>query len=61
MCAYQGVRNVCFFRKIWCALFSYNYRFEIRPFASLLRKYVCKDGFLMFSGGREKVHWEKMG
>ena len=26
------------FRKIWCALFSGNTRFEIRPFALLLTK-----------------------
>ena len=24
------------FRKIWCALFSWNTRFEIRPFLALL-------------------------
>ena len=33
MCAYQGVRNVCFSE--WRALFSCNTRFEIRPFALL--------------------------
>ena len=32
-CAYQGVRNVFFFRKIWRAFFSCNTRFEILPFA----------------------------
>ena len=32
--AYQRVRNVCF-QKIWRALFPWNTRFEIRPFASL--------------------------
>ena len=33
-CAYQGLRNVVFW-KIWCALYSWNTRFEIRPFALL--------------------------
>ena len=37
-CAYQGVRNVRF-SEIWCALFSWNTRFEIRPFAILLTIY----------------------
>ena len=35
-CVYQRVRNVQFFRKVWLALFSYNIRFEICPFALLL-------------------------
>ena len=30
-CSYQGVRNVRF-SKNWCALFSWNTRFEILPF-----------------------------
>ena len=34
-CAYQVVRNVRFFRKIWRASFSWNTRFDIRPFALL--------------------------
>ena len=34
-CAYQRVRNVCFW-KIWHALFFWNMRFEIRPFALTL-------------------------
>ena len=34
-CAYQGVKNVRFFRKIWRAFFFWNTRFEIRPFALL--------------------------
>ena len=34
-CAYQGVRNVRFW-KIWHDLFSWNTRFEIRPFAFVL-------------------------
>ena len=33
--AYQGVKNVRFFRKICLALFSWNIRFEMRPFALL--------------------------
>ena len=33
MCAYQGVRNVCFSE--WRALLSCNTRFEIGPFALL--------------------------
>ena len=33
----KGVKNV--FRKIWSVLFSWNPRFEIRPFALLLTKY----------------------
>ena len=33
-CVYQGVRNVRFL-KIWRALFSWNTRFEIRPFVLL--------------------------
>ena len=33
--AYQELRKVPFFRKIWRALFSWNTRFEIRPFALL--------------------------
>ena len=37
MCAYQGVK-MFLFPKIWRALFSYNTRFEIRPFALLPTK-----------------------
>ena len=38
-CAYQGVKNVCLIRKIWHALFSWNTRFEIHPFALLPTKW----------------------
>ena len=38
LCAYQGVRNVFLFRKIWHALFSWNTCFEIHPFALLPTK-----------------------
>ena len=43
-CAYQGVR-MFFFRKIWHALFSWNTRFQIRPFTLLLT--ICKQ-FITF-------------
>ena len=39
-CAYQGVRNVRFFRKIWRAMFSCYLHFDIRLFALLPTKYV---------------------
>ena len=38
LCAYQGVK-MCVFRKFWRALFSWNTRFEIPPFALLRTKY----------------------
>ena len=31
----SGGKKCLFFRKIWCALFSWNTRFQIRPFALL--------------------------
>ena len=37
-CAYQGVRNVRVFWKIWRALFSWNTCFKICPFTLLLTK-----------------------
>ena len=37
-CAYQRVRNVRVFWKIWCAYFSWNTCLEIRPFALLPTK-----------------------
>ena len=40
-CAYQGVKNVRFFRKIWRAFFFWNTRFEIRPFALLPTNCSC--------------------
>ena len=38
-CAFQGVRNVCF-SKILAGFFSCNTRFEIRPFALLLKAWI---------------------
>ena len=34
----SGGKKCSFFRKIWHALFFYNTRFEIRPFALLTTK-----------------------
>ena len=52
-CAYQGLRNVFFFQKIWCALFSCRIRFEFRPFALLptnfdvnWSNYLCENYLL---------------
>ena len=42
MCAYQGVRNVRFW-KIWHALFPWNTRFDIRPFALLPTTFFAQD------------------
>ena len=47
-CAYQGVRNVRF-SEIWRALFSWNTRFEILPFALLPKNWIydwCNDSLL---------------
>ena len=38
-CAYQGVRYICFLRKIWLAEFYCYPRFEICPFALLPTNY----------------------
>ena len=40
--AYQGVRNVRF-SEIWLAFFSWNTRFEIRPFVLLPTNYSRKE------------------
>ena len=45
-CAYQGVRNAVFW-KIWHALFSWNTRFEICPFALLLTMSVIFEFFVL--------------
>ena len=38
-CEYQGLRNICFW-KIWRTLFSWNTRFEIRPFFLLPKNWL---------------------
>ena len=51
ICAYQGVRNVHFFRKNWRALFSWNtcfFRSTLLPF--------FKEIFLM----RYSIHWKNV-
>ena len=38
LCAYQRIRNIRF-QKLWRALFSWNTRFEIRPFFLITKDY----------------------
>ena len=41
-------------------IFTFTPLFLMHPF-STPRKHEKTEGFLMFSGGRERVHWKQMG
>ena len=50
-----------FTKKLWCfAVSKLTHLFPMQPFFAP-RKHQKTKGFLMFSGGRGRVHWEQMG
>ena len=57
----SGLRNIRFFRKIWRAFFSWNTRFEIRPFSLLptIFSKKCTPQCLCFQNAFIKIFVEK--